>query len=148
MNKVKDFKHGLRQLLPMYKRMLLCVTSATPKEVVETAERLCYKGTEVRVLNVVHLLNDFVRKEVSKEFAWILDLFKKSGIKCNLDIVESTDVKTAIISYAKKNYSDVIVTGVIPRKGLLGYFSESISDYVVKNAHCTVILVRKAGQLA
>ena len=132
----------------MYKRMLLCVTSATPKDVVETAVRLCFKETEVHVLHIVHLLNDFVRKEVSKEFAWITDVFKKAGIKCDLDIVESTDVKNAIISYAKKNSSDVVVTGVIPRKGLLGFFSESISDYVVKNAPCTVILVRKAGQLA
>jgi nucleotide-binding universal stress UspA family protein len=128
--------------------MLLCVTSATPKDVVETAVRLCFKETEVHVLHIVHLLNDFVRKEVSKEFAWITEIFKKSGIKCDLDIVESTDVKNAIISFAKKNSTDVIVTGVIPRKGLLGFFSESISDYVVKNAPCTVILVRKTGQLA
>jgi len=131
----------------MYKRMLLCVTSATPKEVVEAAVRLCSKGTEVCVLHVVHLLTDFTRKEVSKEFAWIIDLFKKARLKCNLEIIESTDVKRAIISFAKKNSCDVIVTGVIPRKGLLGFFSESISDYVVKNAPCTVVLVRKAGQL-
>jgi len=131
----------------MYKRMLLCVTSATPKEVVEAAVRLCSKGTKVCVLHVVHLLTDFTRKEVSKEFAWIIDLFKKARLKCNLEIIESTDVKRAIISFAKKNSCDVIVTGVIPRKGLLGFFSESISDYVVKNAPCTVVLVRKAGQL-
>jgi len=68
-------------------------------------------------------------------------------LKCSLEIIESTDVKRAIISFAKKNSCDVIVTGVIPRKGLLGFFSESISDYVVKNAPCTVVLVRKAGQL-
>ena len=127
--------------------MLLCVTSATPKEVVEAAVRLCSKETEVHVLHVVHLLTDFAQKEVSKEFAWVIDLFKKTGLKCSLKVVESTDVKRAIISFAKKNSCDVIVTGVIPRKGLLGFFSESISDYVVKNAPCTVILVRKAGQL-
>lgn len=131
----------------MYKRMLLCVTSATPKEVVEAAVRLCSEGTKVCVLHVVHLLTDFTRKEVSKEFAWIIDLFKKARLKCSLEIIESTDVKRAIISFAKKNSCDVIVTGVIPRKGLLGFFSESISDYVVKNAPCTVVLVRKAGQL-
>jgi len=126
--------------------MLLCVTSATPKEVVEAAVGLCSKKTEVHVLHVVHLLTDFVQKEVSKEFAWIIDLFKKNGLKCSLKVVESTDVKRAIISFAKKNSCDAIVTGVIPRKGLLGFFSESISDYVVKKAPCTVVLVRKAGQ--
>jgi nucleotide-binding universal stress UspA family protein len=126
--------------------MLLCVTSATPKEVVEAAVRLCSKKTEVHVLHVVHLLTDFVQKEVSKEFAWIIELLKKNGVKCSLKVVESTDVKRAIISFAMKNSCDVIVTGVIPKKGLLGFFSESVSDYVVKKAPCTVILVRKAGQ--
>jgi len=132
----------------MYKRMLLCVTEATPQEVVQVAIKLCSKETEVCVLHVVHLLTDFIRKEVSKEFAWIIELFKKTGLKCDLNVVESTDVKRAIISFAKKNSCDVIVTGVIPRKGLLGFFLESISDYVVKNAPCTVVLIRKAGQLA
>jgi len=130
----------------MYKKMLLCITEATPKEVVQAAVKLCSNDTEVYVLHVVHLLSDFIRKEVSDKFSWVTDLFKKAGLKSQLEIVESTDTKNAIISFAKKNSCDAIVTGTIPRKGLLGFFSESISDYLVKNAPCTVILVRKAGQ--
>ncbi len=130
----------------MYKRMLLCVTEATPEEVVQTAVKLCSKNTEVIVVHVVHLLSDFVRKEVSEKFSWVVDLFRKVGLKSRLEIAESTDTKKAIIAFAKKNSCDVIVTGTIPKKGLLGFFSESISDYIVKNAPCTVILVRKAGQ--
>ena len=130
----------------MYKRMLVCITEATPEEVVQTAVKLCSSDTEVYVLHVVHLLSDFVRKEVTEKFSWVTDLFKKVGLKSQLEIVESTDVKNAIISFAKKNSCDVIVTGTIPRKGLLGFFSESISDYLVKKAPCTVILVRKAEQ--
>jgi len=129
----------------MYKRMLLCVTEATPEEVVQAAIKLCSKDTEVYALHVVHLLSDFVRKEISEKFSWIIDLFKKAGLESRLEIVESTDVKKAIISFAKKNSCDVMVTGTIPREGLLGFFSESISDYLVKNAPCTVILVRKTG---
>jgi len=132
----------------MFKRMTLCVTEATPKEVVQAAIKLCSKETDVYVLHVVHLLTDFTRKEVSEKFSWVIDLFKKAGLKSRLEVVESTDTKKAIVSFAKKNSSDVIVTGTIPRKGLLGYFSESISDYIVKNAPCTVVLIRKAGQLA
>jgi nucleotide-binding universal stress UspA family protein len=130
----------------MYKKMLLCVTEATPKEAIQTAVKLCSNDTEVYVLHVVHLLSDFIRKEVSDKFSWVTDLFKKASLKSRLEIVESTDIKNAIISFAKKKSCDVIVTGTIPRKGLLGFFSESISDYLVKNAPCTVILVRKAGQ--
>lgn len=134
--------------MAMFKRMTLCVTEATPKEVVQAAIKLCSKETEVYVLNVVHLLSDFVRKDVSEKFSWATDLFKKAGLKSRLEIVESTDVKKAIVSFAKKKSCDVIVTGTIPRKGLVGFFSGSISDYIVKNAPCTVILVRKAGQPA
>jgi len=132
----------------MYKRMLLCVTEATPQEIIQVATKLCSKETEVCVLHIVHLLTDFTQKEVSKEFAWIIDLFKKAELKCSLKVIESTDIGRAIISAAKKNSCDVIVIGTIFRKGLFGFFSESISDYVVKNAPCTVVLIRKAGQLA
>ena len=130
----------------MYKKMLLCITEATPEEVVRAAVKLCSNDTEVYVLHVVHLLSDFIRKEVSDKFSWVIDLFKKAGLKSQLEIVESTDIKNAIISFAKKKSCDVIVTGTIPRKGLLSFFSESVSEYIVKKAPCTVILVRKAGQ--
>ena len=126
--------------------MTLCVTEATPREVVQAAIRLCSKETEVYVLHVVRLLSDFTKKEVSEKFFWVMDLFKKAGLKGRLEIVESTDIKGAIVSFAKKNSCDAIVTGTIPRKGLLGFFLESISDHVVKNAPCAVVLV-KAGQL-
>lgn len=129
----------------MYKKMLLCVTDATPEEVVRAAVKLCSSDTEVYVLNVVHLLSDFIRKDAAEKFSWVVDLFKKAGLKSQLELVESRDVKKAIISFAKKNSCDAIVTGTIPKRGLLGALSESVSDYLVKNAPCTVILVRKAG---
>jgi len=129
----------------MYKRMLVCVTaSKTSKEVVKVAAKLCSRKTKVFVLHVVQQLSKFIENEVRKEFSWAVELFKKEGITSRLEIVESADVKEAIISTVKKHACDVIVTGTIPRKGLLGYFSESISDYVVKKAPCTVILVRRA----
>lgn len=130
----------------VYKRMLLCVTEATPNEAAETAVRLCSKDTEVYVLHVVHILSEFVRKDVTERFSWVTDLFNKAGVKSRLEIVESPDIGRAIISFAKKNSCDAIVTGTIPKKGLLGALSDSVSDYLVKNAPSTVILVRKAGQ--
>ena len=100
--------------------MLLCVTEATPEDVVQVAIKLCSKETEVTVLNVVHLLSDFTRREAMEKFSWVMELFKKAGVKSKLELVESMDVKRAIISFTKKNSNDVIVTGTIPRKGLLG----------------------------
>lgn len=130
----------------MYKKMLLCVTEATPEEVIQAAIRLCSSDAEVSVLHVVRLLSDFSRKEAIEKFSWIVNLFEKAGLKSQLEVIESTDVKRGIISFAKKGSFDVIVTGTIPKRGLLGALSESVSEYLVKNAPCTVVLVRKARQ--
>ncbi|MGQ9787784.1 MAG: universal stress protein [Candidatus Hadarchaeaceae archaeon] len=129
----------------MFKNMVLCVTEATPEEVVQVAIKLCSKETKVHALHVVRLLSEFSKKEALERFSWVIEAFEKKGFKCPLEIVESTDVGRAIVSFAKKNSCDVIVTGIIPKRGLLGAFSESISDYIVKYAPCTVILVRKAN---
>lgn len=125
--------------------MVLCVTEATPEEVVQVAIKLCSKETKVYALHVVRLLTEFSKKEALERFSWVIDAFEKKGLKSQLEIIESTDVGRAIVSFAKKNSCDVIVTGTIPKRGLLGAFSESISDYIVKYAPCTVILVRKAS---
>ncbi|MBC7219628.1 MAG: universal stress protein [Hadesarchaea archaeon] len=129
----------------MFKNMVLCVTEATPEDVVQVAIKLCSKDTKVYALHVVRLLSEFSKKEALERFSWVIDAFERNGLKSQLEIIESTDVGRAIVSFAKKNSCDVIVTGTIPKKGLLGAFSESISDYIVKYASCTVILVRKAG---
>lgn len=129
----------------MFKNMVLCVTEATPEEVVQVAIKLCSKETKVYALHVVRLLSEFSKKEALERFSWVIDAFEKNGLKSQLEIIESTDIGKAIVSFAKKNSCDVIVTGTIPKKGLLGAFSESISDYIVKYAPCTVILVRKAS---
>ncbi|MFH1821618.1 MAG: universal stress protein [Methanobacteriota archaeon] len=128
----------------MFKRMILCVTEATPEEVIKVSIKLCSKDTQVYALHVVRLLSDFSKKEALERFSWVPYSFEKKGLKCQLEILESTDVGKAIISFAKNNSCDVIVTGTIPRKGLLGALSESVSDHIVKYAPCTVILIRKS----
>ncbi|MGC8817459.1 MAG: universal stress protein [Candidatus Hadarchaeum sp.] len=129
----------------MFKNMVLCVTEATPEDVVQVAIKLCSKETKVFALHVVRLLSEFSKKDALERFSWVIEAFERKGLKSQLEIIESTDVGRAIVSFAKKNSCDVIVTGTIPKKGLLGVFSESISDYIVKYAPCTVILVRKAN---
>ena len=131
----------------MYKRMLLCVSEATPKEVVQVAIKLCSKNTRVYVLHVVHLLKNFTRRDAMEKFSWVLESLKKAGLKSQMEILESTDVGKAIISFAKEISCDVIVTGTIPRKRLLGVLAENVSTSLVKNAPSAVVLVRRAGEI-
>jgi len=130
----------------MFKRLLLCLTEATPREVVEVALRLSSPDTEVHLLHVVRLLTELRRKQVEESFSWVMELFRKEGRKTELHVVEGTEVGKAIISFAREKGCDAIVLGTIPKKGILSYFTESVSDYVVKNSPCVAVLVRKPGQ--
>ncbi len=130
----------------MFKRLLLCLTEATPREVVEVALRLSSPEGEVHLLHVVRLLNELVRKGAEDSFSWVKELFQKEGRRCELHLVESTEVGKAIVSFAREKNCDGLVLGTIPRKGVLGYFTESISDYVIKHSPCVAVLVRKPGQ--
>lgn len=130
----------------MYRRMVLCVTDATPEEVVRVAARLCSKDTKVSVVNVVRMVSDLVRKDAEERFRWVMEALEKEGVGAELELVESTEVGKAIVSFARKSECDVIVIGSVPKKGILGAISENVSDYVVKNAPCTVVLVKRAEE--
>lgn len=128
----------------MYRRMVICVTEATPEEVIKVAAKLCEKETEVTVLHVVRILTDLQRKDAEEKFAWVLSLLEKEGIKAKLELVESADTKSAIVSFVKNVSADIVVTGTIRKKGILGVISENISDYLIKNIPCTLVLVKRA----
>ncbi len=130
----------------MFKRLLLCLTEATPREVVEVALRLSSRETEVHLLHVVRLLTELGKKQAEEGFSWARELFRKEGRKTEFHVVEATEVGKAIVSFAREKNCDGIVLGTIPRKGVLGYLTESVSDYVVKNSPCVAVLVRKPGQ--
>lgn len=130
----------------MYSKMVLCVTDATPEDVVRVAARLCSRETKVFVLHVVRILSDLARKDAAERFAWVMEALKKEGVGAELQLVEATDVGGAIVSFARKNGCDIIVTGSIPKKGILGAISESVSDYILKNAPCTVVVVKRAEE--
>jgi nucleotide-binding universal stress UspA family protein len=126
----------------MFEKALVCLTEATPPEVVETATRLCSKKGEAILLHVTRRLSDFSRKEAEERFAWALERLKRAGLKARLEVVESKDPRKAIVEFAKKNSCDALITGIVPPKGLLGRLS-SITDYLLKQSPCTVVLVRK-----
>jgi len=127
----------------MYRKMVICVTEATPEEVVRVASKLCDKETEVIVLHVVRVLTDLQRREAEEKFAWVIETLKKEGIQARLELVESADPKSAIVSFVRENSADVVVTGTIQKKGILALVSESISDYLIKHVPCTLVLVKR-----
>ncbi len=52
---------------------------------------------------------------------------------------------TEIISYAKANDIDMIVIGTHGRTGIVHMMMGSVSEKVVRKAHCPVLAVRKSG---
>jgi hypothetical protein len=51
----------------------------------------------------------------------VTDLFKKAGIKYQIKIAKAADIKKAIISTAKENSCDAIVTGTMHKKVFQAY---------------------------
>jgi nucleotide-binding universal stress UspA family protein len=126
----------------MFAKALLCITEATPPEVVESATRLCSKKGEIIVLHVTRRLSEFSQKEAKERFAWVLERLKKAGLRARLEVIESKDPGKAIVEFAKNNSCDALITGIVPPRGLLGRLS-NITDYLLKQSPCTVVLVRK-----
>jgi nucleotide-binding universal stress UspA family protein len=126
----------------MFEKVLLCVTEATPPEVVESAIKLCSKKGEITVLHVTRRLSEFSQKEAQERFAWVLERLKKAGLRARLEVIESKNPGEAIVEFAKKNSCDALITGIVPPRGLLGRLS-NITDYLLKRSPCTVVLVRK-----
>jgi len=126
----------------MFAKALLCITEATPPEVVESATRLCSKKGEIIVLHVTRRLSEFSQKEAKERFAWVLERLKKAGLRARLEVIESKDPGKAIVEFAKSNSCDALITGIVPPRGLLGRLS-NVTDYLLKQSPCTVVLVRK-----
>ncbi|MEM2282476.1 MAG: universal stress protein [Candidatus Hadarchaeales archaeon] len=127
----------------MFRKPLVCLTEVTPSEVVDGAARLCARDGEVILLHVVRRVSELSRKEAEKNFSWAVEKFRKAGFKkVRLELVESSDPKVAIVNFACENGCDVLITGIVPPRGLLGRLS-STTDYILKKSPCTVVLIRK-----
>lgn len=127
----------------MFKKAVICLTEVTPPEVVEVATKLCSREGEAILLHVVRRLSEFSRREAERNFRWAVEEFKKKGFKkVKLELVESQDIKKAIVEFAERQKCDVLITGIVPPRGLLGRLS-SITDYILKKSPSVVVLVRK-----
>lgn len=116
-------------------------------------------GTEVRVLNVVEPPSLLLGREMTgndPEFEWVwkalreqakalvmkaTDVLRKSGLNVTTALEEG-DPKSKIIDVAKEWRADLIVLGSHGRKGLSRFLMGSVSEAVVRHAHCSVEIVR------
>jgi len=93
------------------------------------------KHTEVTVLHVVELpqareLVDRVAKKLSS-----------AGFKVTT-AVTTGDARNTILESAAASHVDLIVLGSHGRTGLKRFFFGSVSEAVVRHAHCSVLIVR------
>ncbi len=69
------------------------------------------------------------------------DALRSAGISVTTDIVQG-DPKTLIIENAEAWGADLIVLGSHGRKGLQRFLLGSVSETVMRHAHCSVEIVR------
>jgi nucleotide-binding universal stress UspA family protein len=116
-------------------------------------------GTEVKVLNVVEPPSLLLGREMTGndpefEAVWkalreqakdvvtkAMDVLRKAGLSVT-PALEEGDPKSKIIDLAKQWNTDLIVLGSHGRKGLNRFLMGSVSEAVVRHAHCSVEIVR------
>ncbi|KAI8926862.1 hypothetical protein BC831DRAFT_425255 [Entophlyctis helioformis] len=64
------------------------------------------------------------------------------AIKTTLCLVKGADAKENLVLYAKEHHADIVVVGSRGRGVLTRMVMGSVSDYVMRNAPCPVIVVR------
>ncbi|HTC61270.1 MAG TPA: universal stress protein [Candidatus Saccharimonadales bacterium] len=118
-------------------------------------------GTEVKVLHVVEPPSLLIGREMGAndpefEMVWkalreqAKDLVEKAatrlraaGFQIATELVEG-DPKSQILDAAKEWHADMIVLGSHGWSGLKRFLMGSVSEGVVRHAHCSVEIVRKA----
>jgi nucleotide-binding universal stress UspA family protein len=118
--------------------------------------------TEIKVLNVLEPPSLLLGREmtgVDPEFEMVWkavqeqgeDLVMKAAAKLRAaglnvsTLLKEGDPKSQIIDAAEEDRADLIVLGSHGRKGLKRFLIGSVSDAVVRHAHCSVEIVRAQG---
>jgi nucleotide-binding universal stress UspA family protein len=71
-------------------------------------------------------------------------LLSQAGFKVHAD-VEEGDPRTAIIDYAARWQADLIILGSHGKTGLDKFLLGSVSEAVIRHAHCSVEVVRDSS---
>ena len=68
-------------------------------------------------------------------------VLRSAGFNVNTRVAEG-EVRTGVLDVAAEWHADLIVLGSHGRRGLERFLLGSVADSVVRNAHCSVLLVR------
>jgi nucleotide-binding universal stress UspA family protein len=116
-------------------------------------------GTEVKVLNIVEPPSLLLGREMAGydpefEAVWkalreqakalvakAIEILRAAGLNVT-PALEEGDPKSKIIDIAKQWQANLIVLGSHGRKGLDRFLMGSVSEAVVRHAHCSVEIVR------
>lgn len=116
-------------------------------------------GTEIKVLNVLeppsHLMGRHMAgADPEFEMVWKalqeqgMDLVTKAAARMReaglnaSTLLREGDPKSQIIDAAEEEQADMIILGSHGRKGLRRFLIGSVSEAVVRHAHCSVEIVR------
>ena len=125
--------------------------------------RGCSQDTEIKVLHVLEPPSALLGPEMTGydpefETVWkalreqgkalvmkAADVLRKSGLNVST-MLEEGNPKSKIIDVAKEWHADLIVVGSHGRKGLDRFLMGSVSEAIVRHAHCSVEVVRTQTQ--
>ncbi len=125
----------------VYGKIIACVTGAKSSlEVVKVALCLSNPRTKLILLHIESHLDPAVMKKISAQLSEAKKLCE-GMLSWEPRILESKDIKKAILSFAGKENPDAIIVGVLPRSRIGHAFHPGISDYLMAKSKCTVISV-------
>ncbi|XP_056000743.1 universal stress protein in QAH/OAS sulfhydrylase 3'region-like isoform X4 [Ostrea edulis] len=107
---------------------------------VHTPERYNFVDASPAVL---HELLDEINKKVRGLEATYQQRLQSAGVKLANFVTRDNDAGEAIVSVAKEEKAQLIVTGCRGMGKIRRTFLGSVSDYVIHHAHCPVLVCRK-----
>lgn len=125
----------------------------------EVAKRRWPPATEARVLNVIHsklITSDFMDVEAFAETqnqaarTFVKSMAERliaAGLEASGAVIEGYP-RTSIVDYAKEWQADMIILGSHGHSSLTNLLLGSVAAHVVRNATCSVEIVRPSGNEA
>ncbi len=95
-----------------------------------------YRGGQLKAYQ------DALKKDAEKLLGKVVELGKKEGLTVHAEVIVGSPVKKAIIDYAKKQQTDLIVIGSKGMSGVEKFVLGGVAYAVVSYAHCPVLAIR------
>jgi len=113
-------------------------------ELVHAIEELVYRGVRYTEALSPNALEERREERVAELESW-RTIAEQAGVEASAQIV-SGDPRNAILEHAEHTKPDLIVIGSHGRSRLQTALLGSVSEYVLRAAHCDVLLVRTADR--